>query len=36
MAQKHQTVVAIYPDRFDPITSGHLDVIERGSAFSIA
>ena len=24
-------VVAIYPGSFDPITSGHLDVIERGS-----
>src|SRR5271165_7003960 len=23
--------VAIYPGSFDPITSGHLDVIERGS-----
>jgi pantetheine-phosphate adenylyltransferase len=31
MAQKHQPVVAIYPGSFDPITSGHLDVIERGS-----
>jgi pantetheine-phosphate adenylyltransferase len=24
-------VIAIYPGSFDPITSGHLDVIERGS-----
>jgi pantetheine-phosphate adenylyltransferase len=24
-------VVAIYPGSFDPITNGHLDVIERGS-----
>ena len=29
--QKHEKVVAIYPGSFDPITSGHLDVIERGS-----
>jgi pantetheine-phosphate adenylyltransferase len=29
--EKHQKVVAIYPGSFDPITSGHLDVIERGS-----
>jgi len=26
-----EKVVAIYPGSFDPITSGHLDVIERGS-----
>jgi pantetheine-phosphate adenylyltransferase len=26
-------VVAIYPGSFDPITNGHLDLIERGSAF---
>ena len=29
--QKHTEVVAIYPGSFDPITTGHLDVIERGS-----
>jgi pantetheine-phosphate adenylyltransferase len=29
--QKHTSVVAIYPGSFDPITTGHLDVIERGS-----
>ena len=29
--QKHEKVVAIYPGSFDPITSGHLDVIERGA-----
>jgi pantetheine-phosphate adenylyltransferase len=29
--EKHEKVVAIYPGSFDPITSGHLDVIERGS-----
>lgn len=27
----NEKVVAIYPGSFDPITSGHLDVIERGS-----
>jgi len=31
MKQKREDVVAIYPGSFDPITSGHLDVIERGS-----
>ena len=29
--EKHEKVVAIYPGSFDPITSGHLDVIDRGS-----
>ena len=27
------SVVAIYPGSFDPITNGHLDLIERGAAF---
>lgn len=31
MPQNPETVVAIYPGSFDPITSGHLDVIERGA-----
>lgn len=31
MTQKHENVIAIYPGSFDPITSGHLDVIERGA-----
>src|SRR5438309_808555 len=31
MTQRQNKVVAIYPGSFDPITSGHLDVIERGS-----
>jgi pantetheine-phosphate adenylyltransferase len=30
-SQPQSGVVAIYPGSFDPITSGHLDVIERGS-----
>jgi pantetheine-phosphate adenylyltransferase len=29
--QKHEKVIAIYPGSFDPITSGHLDIIERGA-----
>jgi len=29
--QKPQRVVAIYPGSFDPITNGHLDLIERAS-----
>jgi pantetheine-phosphate adenylyltransferase len=29
---KPDRVVAIYPGSFDPITNGHLDLIERGSA----
>ena len=31
MATKPGSVIAIYPGSFDPITSGHLDLIERGS-----
>jgi pantetheine-phosphate adenylyltransferase len=31
MTQRQSGVVAVYPGSFDPITSGHLDVIERGS-----
>ncbi len=31
MATKPASVVAIYPGSFDPITYGHLDLIERGS-----
>ena len=30
-SRNHTDVVAIYPGSFDPITTGHLDVIERGS-----
>jgi len=30
---KPASVVAIYPGSFDPITNGHLDLIERGAAF---
>ncbi|HUA20719.1 MAG TPA: pantetheine-phosphate adenylyltransferase [Bryobacteraceae bacterium] len=32
MRPKPATVVAIYPGSFDPITNGHLDLIQRGSA----
>jgi pantetheine-phosphate adenylyltransferase len=31
LATKPPIVIAIYPGSFDPITSGHLDLIERGS-----
>jgi len=31
LAAKPPTVTAIYPGSFDPITNGHLDLIERGS-----
>jgi pantetheine-phosphate adenylyltransferase len=31
MTGKSRSVVAIYPGSFDPITNGHLDLIERGS-----
>jgi pantetheine-phosphate adenylyltransferase len=30
---KPPSVVALYPGSFDPITNGHLDLIERGSVF---
>ena len=32
MRTKPDTVVALYPGSFDPITNGHLDLIQRGSA----
>ena len=31
MPDRRASLVAIYPGSFDPITDGHLDVIERGS-----
>lgn len=31
MAEKSRSVLAIYPGSFDPITNGHLDLIERGA-----
>jgi len=31
MSSRQSRVAAIYPGSFDPITNGHLDVIERGS-----
>jgi pantetheine-phosphate adenylyltransferase len=30
LASKPASVIAIYPGSFDPITNGHLDLIERG------
>jgi len=31
VAAKPVKLIAIYPGSFDPITNGHLDLIERGS-----
>ncbi len=31
MKTNHKTRIAIYPGTFDPITLGHVDIIERGS-----
>ncbi len=31
MSRKQSHVIAIYPGSFDPITNGHLDLIQRGS-----
>jgi pantetheine-phosphate adenylyltransferase len=31
LSQKPPSVIAIYPGSFDPITNGHLDLIQRGS-----
>ena len=31
MSRKPPNVIAIYPGSFDPITNGHLDLIQRGS-----
>src|ERR1019366_4691389 len=31
LAAPRSKIVAIYPGSFDPITNGHLDLIERGS-----
>ena len=31
MTEKTRSVIAIYPGSFDPITKGHLDLVERGS-----
>ena len=31
MSRKPPHVIAVYPGSFDPITNGHLDLIERGS-----
>jgi pantetheine-phosphate adenylyltransferase len=32
VASKPRNLTAIYPGTFDPVTAGHLDLIERGSA----
>ena len=31
MSQKPSSVIAIYPGSFDPITNGHLDLVQRGA-----
>ncbi len=31
MTQTHSPRIAIYPGSFDPLTSGHVDIIERGA-----
>lgn len=31
MSEKHHSIIAVYPGSFDPITNGHLDLIERGA-----
>ncbi len=31
MTQNHSPRVAIYPGSFDPLTNGHVDIIERGA-----
>jgi pantetheine-phosphate adenylyltransferase len=31
MSRKPHSVIAIYPGSFDPITNGHLDLIQRGA-----
>ena len=31
MTEKTRSVIAIYPGSFDPITKGHLDLVQRGS-----
>jgi pantetheine-phosphate adenylyltransferase len=33
LRSKPPSVAALYPGSFDPITNGHLDLIERGSVF---
>ena len=31
MSERHHSIIAVYPGSFDPITNGHLDLIERGA-----
>lgn len=31
MVEKPRKIIAVYPGSFDPITNGHLDLIERGA-----
>lgn len=31
MSERQHSIIAVYPGSFDPITNGHLDLIERGA-----
>lgn len=31
MSERHRSIIAVYPGSFDPITNGHLDLVERGA-----
>ncbi|MGC9971444.1 MAG: pantetheine-phosphate adenylyltransferase [Bryobacteraceae bacterium] len=31
MSERHHSIIAVYPGSFDPITNGHLDLVERGA-----
>jgi pantetheine-phosphate adenylyltransferase len=31
LSERHRSIIAVYPGSFDPITNGHLDLIERGA-----
>jgi pantetheine-phosphate adenylyltransferase len=31
LSERHHSIIAVYPGSFDPITNGHLDLIERGA-----
>jgi pantetheine-phosphate adenylyltransferase len=31
LSERHHSIIAVYPGSFDPITNGHLDLVERGA-----
>jgi pantetheine-phosphate adenylyltransferase len=31
LSERHRSIIAVYPGSFDPITNGHLDLVERGA-----